>query len=115
MITRHEYSSCDQSAGAGSSGATQTAISARHSTAARHLEARKRLHSYRIDDAFIKFDQFERRIDDLEAHAESYDLGVKKDLKDEFTELESEDAVAKELRDLKSKRAAQKRGGGEAG
>src|SRR2546421_330043 len=60
----------------------QQAISARHSTAARHLEARKRLHSYRIDDAFIKFDQFERRIDDLEAHAESYDLGVKKDLKD---------------------------------
>jgi phage shock protein A len=93
----------------------QQAISARHSTATRHLEARKRLHSYRIDDALIKFDQFERRIDDLEAHAESYDLGVKKDLKDEFTELESEDAVAKELRDLKSKRATQKRGGGEAG
>ena len=61
----------------------------------------------RIDDAFIKFDQFEKRIDDLEAHAESYDLGVKKDLKDEFTDLENEDAVAKELRDLKSKRAAQ--------
>jgi phage shock protein A len=93
----------------------QQAISSRHQTAARHLEVRKRLHSYRIDDAFIKFDQFEKRIDDLEAHAESYDLGVKKDLKDEFTELESEDAVAKELRDLKSKRAAQKRGSGEPG
>jgi len=93
----------------------QQAISARHQTAARRLEVRKRLHSYRIDDAFIKFDQFEKRIDDLEAHAESYDLGVKKDLKDEFVDLETEDAVAKELRDLKSKRAAQKRGGGEAG
>jgi phage shock protein A len=93
----------------------QQAISARHQTAARRLEVRKRLHSYRIDDAFIKFDQFEKRIDDLEAHAESYDLGVKKDLKDEFTDLENEDAVAKELRELKSKRAAQKRGGSEAG
>jgi len=93
----------------------QQAISARHQTAARRLEVRKRLHSYRIDDAFIKFDQFEKRIDDLEAHAESYDLGVKKELKDEFTDLENEDAVAKELRELKSKRAAQKRGGGEAG
>ncbi|HUL81825.1 MAG TPA: phage shock protein PspA [Gammaproteobacteria bacterium] len=93
----------------------QQAISARHSTAARHLEARKRLHSYRIDDAFIKFDQFEKRIDDLEAHAESYDLGVKKDLKDEFVQLEAEDAVAKELRELKSKRASQKRGSGEPG
>jgi phage shock protein A len=93
----------------------QQAISARHQTATRRLEVRKRLHSYRIDDAFIKFDQFEKRIDDLEAHAESYDLGVKKELKDEFTDLENEDAVAKELRELKSKRAAQKRGGGEAG
>jgi phage shock protein A len=93
----------------------QQAISARHQTATRRLEVRKRLHSYRIDDAFIKFDQFEKRIDDLEAHAESYDLGVKKELKDEFTDLENEDAVAKELRELKSKRAAQKRGGSEAG
>ena len=89
----------------------QQAISARHQTASRRLEVRKRLHSYKIDDALIRFDQFERRIDDLEAHAESYDLGAKKDLKSEFSDLENEDAVAKELRELKSKRAGQKRGG----
>jgi phage shock protein A len=87
----------------------QQAIFARHQTASRRLEVRKRLHSYKIDDALIRFDQFERRIDDLEAHAESYDLGSKKDLKDEFVDLETEDAVAKELRELKSKRAGQKR------
>jgi phage shock protein A len=89
----------------------QQAIFARHQTASRRLEVRKRLHSYKIDDAMIRFDQFERRIDDLEAHVESYDLGKKKDLKDEFSELETEDAVAKELRELKSKRADQKRSG----
>ena len=89
----------------------QQAIFARHQTASRRLEVRKRLHSYKIDDAMIRFDQFERRIDDMEAHVESYDLGKKKDLKDEFSELESEDAVAKELRELKSKRADQKRSG----
>lgn len=87
----------------------QQAIFARHQTASRRLEVRKRLHSYKIDDALIRFDQFERRIDDLEAHAESYDLGGKKDLKTEFAELETEDEVAKELRELKSKRAGQKR------
>ncbi len=87
----------------------QQAIFARHQTATRRLEVRKRLHSYKIDDALLKFDHFERRIDDLEAHAESYDLGNKKDLKSEFSELETEDAVAKELRELKSKRAGQKR------
>lgn len=89
----------------------QQAIFARHQTASRRLEVRKRLHSVRIDDALIRFDQFERRIDDIEAHVESYDLGGKKNLKDEFSELETEDAVAKELRELKSKRAEQKRGG----
>jgi hypothetical protein len=40
-------------------------------------------------------------------------LGGKKTLKDEFANLETEDAVAKELRELKSKRAARS-GGGDA-
>jgi phage shock protein A len=88
----------------------QQAIFARQQTASRRLEVRKRLHSSRIDDAFIRFDQFERRIDDMEAHVEAYDLGNKKGLKDEFADLESEDAVAKELRELKSKRAGHKGG-----
>jgi len=91
----------------------QQAILARQRTASRRLDARKRLHSARIDDALIRFDQFERRIDDIEAHVEAYDMGGKKGLKDEFTELEQEDAVAKELRELKSKRAEGKRGGNE--
>lgn len=92
----------------------QQVLFARHQTASRRLDVRKRLHSVRIDDALIRFDQFERRIDDIEAHVESYDLGGKKNLKDEFSELETEDAVAKELRELKSKRAEQKRGGNES-
>ena len=88
----------------------QQAILSRQRTASGRLEARKRLHSARVDDALIRFDQFERRIDDIEAHVESYDLGGRKSLKDEFSELENEDAVAQELRELKSKRAGQKRG-----
>jgi phage shock protein A len=89
----------------------QQAILSRQRTASRRLDARKRLHNSRIDDALIRFDQFERRVDHIEAHVESYDLGGKKVLKDEFSQLESEDAVAQELRELKSKRAGQKRGG----
>jgi phage shock protein A len=87
----------------------QQAILSRQRTASGRLEARKRLHSARVDDALIRFDQFERRIDDIEAHVESYDLGGPKSLKDEFSALENEDAVAQELRELKSKRAGQKR------
>ncbi|HVY65781.1 MAG TPA: phage shock protein PspA [Gammaproteobacteria bacterium] len=93
----------------------QQAILARQQTASRRLEVRKRLHSARIDDAFIRFDQFERRVDDMEAHVEAYDMGSKskKGLHDEFAELENEDKVAKELRELKSRRAGQKGGGNE--
>jgi phage shock protein A len=92
----------------------QQAILARHQTASRRLEVRKRLHSYKIDDALIRFDQFERRIDDLESHVESYDLG-KKDLRQEFSDLEAEDAIKKELDELKSKRAGRKHSGEERG
>lgn len=93
----------------------QQAILARQQTASRRLEVRKRLHSARIDDAFIRFDQFERRVDDMEAHVEAYDMGSKskRGLHDEFAELENEDKVAKELRELKSRRAGQKGGGNE--
>jgi phage shock protein A len=86
----------------------RNAIVARHQTASQRLEVRKRLHDYRIDDAFVRFEQFERRMDDYEARVEAYDLGWKKDLKTEFSELESADAIEQELRNLKSKRAGQK-------
>jgi phage shock protein A len=86
----------------------RNAIVARHQTASQRLEVRKRLHDYRIDDAFVRFEQFERRMDDYEAQVEAYDLGWKKDLKTEFSELESADAIEQELRNLKSKRAGQK-------
>ena len=87
----------------------QRAILARHQTAQRRLEVRKRLHDYRIDDALVRFDHFERRMNDLEAHVESYDIGGKKDLKHEFSELESSEAVEKELAALKAQRAGRKR------
>jgi phage shock protein A len=83
----------------------QQALIARHQAATKRLEVRKRLHDYRIDDALGRFEQFERRMDDIEGHVESYDLGGKKDLAQEISELESEDAVESELRALKSKRA----------
>jgi phage shock protein A len=86
----------------------RNAIVARHQAASQRLEVRKRLHDYRIDDAFVRFEQFERRMDDYEARVESYDLGWKKDLKSEFSDLESNDAIEKELESLKTQRAGRK-------
>ena len=83
----------------------QQAIVVRHQTASKRLEVRKRLYDYRIDDAFIRFEQYERRMDDLEGRVESYDMGVKRDLAQEISDLESAEAVEKELTALKARRA----------
>ena len=85
--------------------ARRQAIVARHNTASKRLEVRKRLHDNRIDDALVKFESFERRMEDIEGHVESYDLG-KRNLADEITNLESEEAVEKQLAELKARRAA---------
>jgi phage shock protein A len=85
----------------------QQAILARHKTATKRLEVRKRLHDYRIDDALIRFESFERKMDDIEGHVESYDLGTKRGgLAQEISDLESQEQVERELEELKSRRAA---------
>jgi phage shock protein A len=83
----------------------QKTLLARHQTASRRLEVRRRIHDYRIEDALVRFDQYERRMDDLEGRVEAFDIGERKDLRQEFSELESVDAVDKELEALKAKRA----------
>ena len=51
----------------------------------------------------IRFEQYTRRIDDVEGRVEAYDLGLPKDLKHEFASLEAEDAVKEELEALKKR------------
>jgi phage shock protein A len=84
--------------------ARRQAIVARHNTASKRLAVRKRLHDYRIDDALVRFESFERRMEDIEGHVESYDLG-KRNLADEIASLESEEAVERQLAELKARRA----------
>ena len=81
--------------------ARQKALLARHKTANSRLAARKKIHDYKIDDAMIRFEQYTKRIDDVESRVEAYDLGLPKDLKHEFASLEAEDSVREELDELK--------------
>ena len=83
----------------------QKAILARHEAASKRLAVRKRLHDHRIEDALVRFEQFERRMDYVEGQIESYDLG-KKDLADEISDLEASEAIERELDELKSRRAS---------
>ena len=52
--------------------------------------------------AMGRFEQYERKIDDLESQVDAYDLG-KKTLADEFADLESDDEIDDELAALKKK------------
>lgn len=86
--------------------ARQKALLARHKTATSRLAVRKKIYDYKIDDAMIRFEQYTRRIDDIEGRVEAYDLGLPKDLHHEFASLEAEDSVKEELDALKKRIAA---------
>jgi len=88
--------------------ARQKTILMRGKTASSRLNVKSKLNSGKINDALSRFEQYERKIDNLEAEVESYDLG-NKSLADEFAELESSDKVNSELEALKAKMNADKK------
>ncbi|GAA0791794.1 MULTISPECIES: phage shock protein PspA [Pseudomonadati] len=83
--------------------ARQKTIIMRKQTATSRLEVKKQLDSSKIDDAMMKFEQYERRVEGLEAQVDAYDLGKKSSLDDEFAALAAEDSVNDELAALKAK------------
>lgn len=81
----------------------QKALLARHKTANSRLAARKKIHDYKIDDAMVRFEQYTKRIDDVEGRVEAYDMGLPKDLNHEFAGLEAEESVERDLDALKKR------------
>ncbi|WP_341501504.1 phage shock protein PspA [Gallaecimonas sp. GXIMD4217] len=86
----------------------QKSIVLRKQSAETRLDVKRRFDTGRVDDAMAKFDQYERRIDDLEAQVESYEMGKGKTLNDEFAALEAGEKVDQELEALKAKMAKKK-------
>ena len=84
----------------------QKSLLARHKTANSRLAVRKKIHDYKIEDAMVRFEQYTRRIDDVEGRVEAYDLGLPKDLNHEFASLEAEESVNEELDALKRRVAS---------
>ena len=83
--------------------AKQRSLEIRRNGASDSVRVSRQVHDGRIDEALARFDRYERRIDELEAEAESMAMGRGRSLEDEFAELEAEDAVNAELADLKRK------------
>ncbi|AZQ83435.1 phage shock protein PspA [Colwellia sp. Arc7-635] len=82
--------------------ARQKSIIMREKTASSRLQVKKKIDSDRVNDALSRFDRYERKIDDIEAQVESYDMGSKS-LADEIADLASDEKVDDELAQLKAK------------
>ncbi|MGK0503706.1 phage shock protein PspA [uncultured Alteromonas sp.] len=80
----------------------QKTIIMRQKTASSRLEVKRTLDNTKVDSAMGRFEQYERKIDDLESQVDAYDLG-KKTLNDEFAELETGDKIDEELAALKAR------------
>jgi len=80
----------------------QKAIIMREKTANSRLKVKKNIDSERVNDALSRFDRYERKIDDIEAQVESYDMGSKS-LADEIADLASDEKIDDELAQLKAK------------
>lgn len=78
----------------------QTSLLVRGSTARARLNVRRQLTERNVDEAMIRFEQFERKIDDLEGAVESYDIG-QRNLSDEIRELEADEKIDEALERLK--------------
>ena len=83
--------------------ARERAIVARQKTAAGRLKLRARLYDERITDAFARFEQVERALDEAEGKVEAYDLGRKDALGDELAGIEAASEVEDELEALKQR------------
>ncbi len=91
--------------------AKQRSLEIRRSAAEGSVRINRAVYDGRIDEAMARYERYERRIDEMEAEAESYVLGRPRSLEQEFRELESEDDVNAEFAALK-KRVAERVGGG---
>jgi len=86
--------------------ARQNAIIMRGQAAQTRLGIRRQLSDHNIDDAMQRFENYERKMDDLEGLIESYDMG-QKTLSAEIGELEVDETLDVELIELKARMGGQ--------
>ena len=83
--------------------AKQKTLIMRSKTVESRIKVKRQIHREALDDAFAKFDHFERRMDNLEGQLESMDLGrdVAPDLATEIDSLVEDEKISEELSRLK--------------
>jgi phage shock protein A len=81
----------------------EKAIATRQKTAVNRIRLRTHLYDERITDAFARFEQVERALDEIEGKVEAFDLGREKTLAGELAGLEAESGIEEELKALKER------------
>ena len=76
----------------------------RHRFAQDRKRAQGGIRKFDTSDAMARFDQFEQRIDRMEAEADLVNYGRKPSLKEEFEALETDEEIEQELAALKAKK-----------
>ena len=84
--------------------AKQKAILMRSLTVESRIKVKRQVHREALDDAFTRFEQFERRMDNLESQLETMDMGreVAPDLAAEIDALQEDEQINEELQRLRS-------------
>ncbi|WP_108124290.1 phage shock protein PspA [Saccharospirillum mangrovi] len=82
--------------------AKQKALVMRQQTVTTRMKTRRQLHREHLQDAFEKFEHYERRMDSMESELEAQDLGRGRGLAEEIDSLAEDDAVNAELERLKA-------------
>jgi phage shock protein A len=76
----------------------------RERSATVRLQVKNQSQVEKIDAAIVKFELYERRIDDLESQVEAYDLvGSAQSLNTQFAEMEAQEQIDRELDALRKK------------
>lgn len=82
--------------------AKRKAILMRADSVSQRRKTQTQIHRNQLDDAFERFERFERRVDGLEGELEAMNLGRNKpDLADEIDALAADDLLKEELEELK--------------
>jgi phage shock protein A len=84
--------------------AKQKALLMRSQTVESRIKVKRQMQREKLDDAFQRFDHFERRMDNLEGQLEAMDLGreVSPDLAAEIDALQEDEQINEELQRLKT-------------
>lgn len=92
--------------------AKQKALIMRGKTVESRIKVKRQIQREALDDAFHRFDRFERRMDTLESQLEAMDLGreVSPDLADKISALQDDEQLSGDLDRLKAEMGEKNQG-----